>query len=97
MEQIRVGIRDAKMHLSRFLRIVSSGGEVILTDRGRPVGRIIPFREEESPLLERLKRLEEKGVLLPKTGKRGVKVGPPVFVPGDAARTFLEEDRNAGK
>ncbi|MFZ5572571.1 MAG: type II toxin-antitoxin system Phd/YefM family antitoxin [Thermodesulfobacteriota bacterium] len=44
MKSPRIGIREAKMHLSRFLQIVKNGGEVILTDRSKPVGKIVPFQ-----------------------------------------------------
>jgi len=36
-----VGIRELREHLSRFLDEVRAGREVIVTDRGRPVARII--------------------------------------------------------
>lgn len=36
-----MGIRELRDNLSRFLDEVRAGGEVIVTDRGRPVARII--------------------------------------------------------
>jgi len=36
----QVGIREAKTHLSRLLRDVEAGGEIILTRNGTPVARI---------------------------------------------------------
>ena len=36
-----VGIRELREHLSRFLDEVRAGGELIVTDRGRPVARIV--------------------------------------------------------
>ena len=69
MESSSVGIRDAKVHLSRFLQIVKNGGEVILTDRGRPVAKIVPFRQSELPLSERVKNLENKGIIARRVGQ----------------------------
>ena len=36
-----VGIRELREHLSRFLDEVQAGRELIVTDRGRPVARIV--------------------------------------------------------
>lgn len=36
-----VGIRELRDNLSRFLDDVQAGGELIVTDRGRPVARIV--------------------------------------------------------
>jgi prevent-host-death family protein len=38
--RVEVGIRDLKNNLSRYLDRVQAGGEVIVTDRGRPVARL---------------------------------------------------------
>jgi prevent-host-death family protein len=46
MQSASVGIRDAKIHLSKYLKLVQQGTEVIITDRGRPVGKIIPISTE---------------------------------------------------
>lgn len=37
---IEVGVRDLKNNLSHYLVQVRAGGEVIVTDRGRPVARL---------------------------------------------------------
>jgi prevent-host-death family protein len=37
-----VKIAELKNHLSRHLRAVEAGGEVIVTDRQRPIARIVP-------------------------------------------------------
>ena len=36
-----VGIRELREHLSRFIDEVRAGRELIVTDRGRPVARIV--------------------------------------------------------
>ncbi|MFP3912451.1 MAG: type II toxin-antitoxin system Phd/YefM family antitoxin [Desulfobacteraceae bacterium] len=95
MEQSRVGIREAKIHLSRFLQIVKNGGEVILTERGKPVGKIVPIQQTELPLSERLKHLENKGIIGPRQIKEEVKLSP-IAVPDDIAQKMLKEDRDHG-
>jgi prevent-host-death family protein len=45
------GIRQARQHLSAILDEVRRGREVVLTDRGRPVARIVPpLRDSGRPL-----------------------------------------------
>ena len=59
MSQVTVGIRELKTHLSSYVRQVKSGASVIITEHGKPVGRIVPIR----PSLEtRLQDLSEAGL-----------------------------------
>lgn len=39
----RVKIAELKDNLSRYLRAVEAGDEVEVTDRGRPIARIVPI------------------------------------------------------
>jgi prevent-host-death family protein len=38
------GVREARQSLSRLLEDVQKGREVIITDRGRPVARLVPVK-----------------------------------------------------
>lgn len=38
---IEVGVRDLKNQLSYYLRRVGDGEEIVVTDRGRPIARLI--------------------------------------------------------
>ena len=60
MSELRVGVRDLKARLSEYLRQVSHGQTVIITDHGRPVGRLSPV---DQPLDERLKALQDAGLV----------------------------------
>ena len=40
----RVGVAELKDQLSRHLREVEAGAEVEVTDRNRPIARIVPVR-----------------------------------------------------
>lgn len=44
-----VGVREFHDHLSRYIRLVSEGGEVIVTMRGKRVARLAPV-DREDPL-----------------------------------------------
>ena len=44
MAMKRVGVAELKDQLSRHLRAVEAGAEVEVTDRDRPIARIIPVR-----------------------------------------------------
>ena len=61
MSETRVGIRELKAHLSKYLSRVKAGETVVVTDRGTPVGRIVPVGE---PLADRLQAMAEAGLLL---------------------------------
>lgn len=39
---IEVGVHEAKTHLSRLLRRVAGGEEILITRGGEPVARIVP-------------------------------------------------------
>lgn len=52
----QVGVRELKNRLSRYLKRVQSGEEIIVTERGRSVARIVPalsshFKQALEPLL----------------------------------------------
>ncbi|WP_420631058.1 type II toxin-antitoxin system Phd/YefM family antitoxin [Candidatus Leptofilum sp.] len=39
------GIRELKEQLSAYIRRVKSGETIVITDRGKPVGRLVPYSE----------------------------------------------------
>jgi len=98
MKTTTVGIREAKAHLSKYLKIVGQGVEIILTDRGVPVGKIVPFRPEEQSLAQRLSELEAEGVLgrQPDRNRRKQTRQFPLAVPDRSAQRFLQKDRENG-
>lgn len=54
------GIRDLKVRLSSYLRRVKKGGTVLITERGKPVARIVPVKESPE---DRLAALQQAGLL----------------------------------
>jgi prevent-host-death family protein len=43
----KAGIREARQDLTSLLEDVRKGREVLLTDRGRPVARLVPVRPQQ--------------------------------------------------
>jgi prevent-host-death family protein len=66
MDGMMVGVRELKSQLSEYLRRVKAGETVIITERGRAIGRIVP---EPETLEEKMQRLIDAG-LAEWTGER---------------------------
>lgn len=45
-----VTLAEAKTHLSHLLDQVEAGEEVVITRRGRPIGRITPVEKPKHPI-----------------------------------------------
>ena len=60
MEPTRVNIRELKNRLSHYLRLTKAGQTVEITDRGRPIGRIIPMA---LPLADRIEAAVRAGLV----------------------------------
>jgi len=41
---VKVNIHEAKTHLSRLLTRVEAGEEVVISNAGKPVARLVPFQ-----------------------------------------------------
>lgn len=90
MAPITVGIRELKAQLSRYIQHVRAGETVIITDRGKPIGRIVP--SELSPV-ERLRDLEQSG-LVAWSGRKLEPVASAAQVRGpNTVADMLLEDR----
>jgi prevent-host-death family protein len=59
MTERRVGIRELKARLSKYLRDTKAGYSITITDRGRPVGRLVP---PDQSLEERLDGMLNAGL-----------------------------------
>ena len=57
-----IGVRELRQHASTYLRAVEQGETIEVTDRGRPVARLVPpERKPES----RVEQLIREGLLIP--------------------------------
>lgn len=94
MEPISVGIREAKINLSKLLKGVQAGKEIIITDRGRPVGKIIPVPAGSLPLADRIYEMERQGWIEPRK-KKSRELHPPILLPEDLAQKLLKEEQSS--
>lgn len=91
----KVGLREAKAGLSRLVRDVQKGAEWLITDRGRPVARLVGVETDDLTIADRTRRLEATGVIAPRVREeRGLSAPVPG---GPWLQRFLREDRDAGR
>ena len=88
-------VSQLKASLSGYLLTVKAGEEVIVTDRGRPIAKLVPI-EPSYALPEHLKELEKKGLMAVGTGKLPKDfwdLPRPKDSKGQALKALLEERR----
>jgi prevent-host-death family protein len=87
-----IGLRDAKAKLSELVREASQGCEITITDRGKPVARLVPLDAGcTASLEERLVELEKRGLITKDPGYRVMP--PPIPLQEGVAQSFLQEER----
>ena len=100
-----LGVTELKANLSSSLRRVKAGGEVIITERGLPVAKIVPFTAAKPPEDEeaRRDRLIKAGRLIPAKIKMPAwLLKPPTESPDDtrggaSVLAALIEERREGR
>lgn len=95
MQTISIGIREAKIKLSKLLKNVQKGGEILITDRGRPVGKIVSVEAESLPLAERIQELERQGWIEPQKKKTPRELHPPIPLRDELAQKYLKQERKS--
>jgi prevent-host-death family protein len=91
---VRVGIREAKINLSKLLKAVQkSGVDIVITDRGKPVGKLGPVSPETLSLKERVEELERQGWIEPQVSEKYSLSHLPLPIRAGMAQKYLEEDR----
>ena len=71
-----VGIRELKTHLSRYVRDVKEGDEILVSERGRIIARLVPaeISSEGTKLQSLLLKLSKEGqVILPRVHRKAVR------------------------
>jgi prevent-host-death family protein len=61
-------ISELKAHLSEYLKQVKGGNEVLVTDRGKPVARIVPI-SSKTRSRGSFSRMEKEGLIKLGSGK----------------------------
>ena len=69
MGQTSVSIRELKSRLSYYLRLTKAGDSVVITERGTPIGRIVPT---SATVEERIAAMVQGGLV----AWSGKKLGP---------------------
>jgi prevent-host-death family protein len=90
-----VGSRELKNRLGRYLALVGKGETIIVTDRGKPVARLLPpnpQQEDADGLEEILQKMEAEGHL--RRGTRPFKRFKPIRVKGKPMSQMILEDRD---
>jgi len=62
-------VAQLKASLSKYLAQVKGGGEILITERGKPVAKLVPVTRDVSPLAPHLLDLERAGILRLGTGR----------------------------
>lgn len=57
----QVSIRELKSRPSHYLRLTKAGKSLVLTERGTPIGRIIP---SAAPAKDRIENMLQAGLIL---------------------------------
>ena len=86
-----------KARLSQYLAAVKAGEEVIVTERGRPIARLVPVGKEHAPE-GRIALLIREGRMKPPTGPFSLR--PVEALPKDPQGRVLEallEERSEGR
>jgi prevent-host-death family protein len=95
---MKAGVAELKARLSLYLERVKAGHEVVVTDRGLAVAKIVPLAARERG--SRRERLIRDGLLLPGRGRvRPSLLRPPAgrTAGGRAVLDALLEERREGR
>jgi prevent-host-death family protein len=90
-----IGIREARINFSKLIQDVRSGMEIIITDRGKPVARLVPAQGQNLSLEERIKNYESCGLI--EVCVRPVKtVEAPIELPEGYVQSCIREEQDDG-
>jgi prevent-host-death family protein len=84
---VEVGVRELRANLSRYLERVQAGDEVVVTDRGRAIARVLPLGRERT-----LDRLITEGVVAPARQPRR-RSSRPIKTAGTVSDLVAEQRR----
>jgi len=64
-DSMKIGLREANQSFSKLIKAVRTGQEVTLTERGKPIARIIPVAGPEDVEEEKIERMVSMGLVRP--------------------------------
>ena len=91
-------VAKLKASLSEYLARVKAGEEVIVTERGKPIAKIVPVGRDEADVPAHLLEKARAGLIRLGSGKlpKGFWKMPRPVVPGSAAVKAVLEERESG-
>jgi prevent-host-death family protein len=90
---ITAGIRELKNQLSRYIALVKKGDDVLITERGRIIARVVKESSRRSSLRQALQLLVLKGQVIMPTREINRDIAKPIKLPGKAVSEIVLEDR----
>ena len=90
---LKTGIKELKNQLSRYLSLVKEGEEVIITDRGKAIARIICEHTQRQSIRAALHPLVQEGLLSLPTRDIDRDIPNPVKIGGKSVSEMGIEDR----
>lgn len=96
---MKAGVAELKAHLSQYLDRVRAGQEVVVTDRGRPVAKLVPIGRAQAKESRR-ERLLRDGVLISGQGRlrRSLRTPPEGEARvGEGVLAALIDERRQGR
>ena len=90
---VTAGIKELKNQLSRYIALVKSGDEVLITERGRVIARVVKEDSRRSSLRQAMQALVLKGQIVMPTREINRDIPAPVKLPGKEVSEMVLEDR----
>ena len=94
---VSIGIAKLKAQLSHYLGLARAGEEVLITDRGMPVARLVPASSRDSGVPAHLLAMERRGEVRLGTGRlpEPPDAAPPPRVKGrrSVVQALIDERR----
>ena len=81
-----VGIRELRAGLSRYVEQVKQGEEIVVTEHGKPVARLVPMNGER-----KIDRLIREGVVIPARSRTGWRPERLVPIEGSVSEIVIEQ------
>lgn len=89
---IKIGLREANIHFSKYIKMARLGQEVILTERGTPVVVIKSIPQAKSAD-DRVRQLEQQGILL-RPSRAEFAFGKLIVTGGQPLSKAVSEERD---
>jgi prevent-host-death family protein len=90
---LTAGIKEFKNRVSHYLSLVKNGEDVLISERGKVIARVIKEEPHNASLRQALHTLIIKGLLTFPKKELNKEVPKPIQVPGKPVSEMVIEDR----